>query len=136
MMYASSQPRLLLMQNSIPTNIEQPSALGWDLIAWFSWEWAFLGFGIATAIVVIGVAYYIERRDNETERNRIEREVKDWVNAIIGNLDADAHRSIDSHQANAPVTMVRINAKVAARRHEPPSRRKRYRRLFSGRFAS
>ncbi len=76
------------MQDSIPTNIEQPPVFGWDLIAWSSAEWTFLAIGIVAAVAVIGAAYYIERYGKEVERESVEREVRDWVNTIIGQLDA------------------------------------------------
>ena len=76
------------MHTSIPTNIEQPPVFGWDLIAWSSAEWAFLAAGIVTAMAVIGIAYYVERYGKEAERESVEREVRDWVNTIIGDLDA------------------------------------------------
>ncbi|MFQ5756820.1 MAG: hypothetical protein ACE5H7_12145 [Acidiferrobacterales bacterium] len=81
------------MHTSIPTNIEQPPVFGWDLIAWSSAEWAFLAAGIVTAIAVIGIAYYVERYGKEAERESVEREVRDWVNAIIGQLDAKGRRT-------------------------------------------
>jgi hypothetical protein len=83
---------LALMQNSIPTNIEEPPVFGWDLIAWSSAEWTFLAFGVLAAIAVIGTAYYLERYDRERERETVEREVREWVNAIIGHLDSDTRR--------------------------------------------
>jgi hypothetical protein len=37
---------------------------------------------------VIGIAHYVERYGKEAERESVEREVRDWVNTIIGDLDA------------------------------------------------
>ncbi len=80
------------MLDSIPTNIEEPPVFGWDLIAWSHLEWAFLALGVAAAIAVIGTAYYLEQQDRKRERETVEREVRDWVNSIIGNLDSETRR--------------------------------------------
>ncbi len=75
------------MAGSIATQIDSPPVFGWDLIAWSLTEWLFLAFGIAAAAGVVGTAYYLARQEEQAERDTVEREVREWVDAIIGELE-------------------------------------------------
>ncbi len=78
--------------NSVSSHIELPPVFGWDLIAWSTTEWIFLGIGVAAAVGVIGAAYYLARQEEQAERDTVEREVREWVDAIIGELEEGRSR--------------------------------------------
>ncbi len=79
----------VIRANSISTStyIDAPPAFGWDLIAWSTTEWVFLAVGVAAAAGVIGAAYYLARQEEQAERDTVEQEVREWVDAIIGELE-------------------------------------------------
>jgi hypothetical protein len=74
-------------------NVGEFPVLPWNSIPWSTTDWIFLISGVVAAVAVIGIARYVARQEERRQHDTIEREVQEWVEAIIGDLDSEGRRT-------------------------------------------